>query len=301
MIRLLALITVIISTNLFAEFYTPSGRLILEGPEKIGKSDSGIYGPTYQQMKEEIYLFAANNEQMAELVSIGSSELGVDTQGLLLSNRSQTPSKLVVVTGATHGNEYLNIVDRLAGEFLDTKNREFAEFFQRGGAFLVLPVANPDGYSARERRNDNNVDLNRDFSNVIRNINRFTQNETANLAGWVDDFIQETSAQFMVSMDYHCCYRGALLFPWAFTDERIPQEDRDRYNILGGLMVDNFDDNPRYGATSEIIWYNADGTSKDYWYAKYGALAMTYEGRHRTEKNYLANHVEWWKGIVSRL
>jgi hypothetical protein len=103
-----------------------------------------------------------------------------------------------------------------------------------------------------------------------------------------------------VTMDYHCCYSGSLLFPWGYTKDKIPQTDRDPLNEIGEMMKKYFGKRAKYGAVSEIIWYLADGTSHDYYYAKYGSLSMTYEGRYRKEKKLLDKHIAWWKDIVAR-
>lgn len=272
----------------------------LLGPEKVGKSDSGIRGVSYEKLVDQMQDLVNKNPQMAERIDIGISAGGTQTHGVLLRNKNVPTKKLFLVTGATHGNEYLNIVDRLMVSFLDIKHPEFQEFFNRGGAFFVLPVFNPDGYSSRNRYNDNMIDLNRDYSNVITDIIRFRENETSNMKQWLEGFLDESEAKFALSMDYHCCYRGALLFPWGYTKSKIPQVDRNKYNEVGEMMKKHFTDNPRYGAVSEIIWYLADGTSHDYYYANHGALAMTYEGRYSDEADLLPEHIKWWKDIVSR-
>lgn len=269
------------------------------GPWKVGKSDSGVQGPSYADMKKTLQTFVNNNQDYASLVNLGESEDGTETLGVLLYNKNITPSKLIVITGATHGNEYLNIVDRLAPAFLDDSNQEFFQFYQRGGAIFVLPVFNPYGYSKRRRYNTNGKDLNRDYSNVVTNVERFTQKETQNISSWVDQFISEKEAEFVLSMDYHCCYYGALLFPWAYTKKPIVSDDRQDFETIGQLMTKYFP-GARYGAASELIWYLADGTSQDYWYAKYDVLAFTYEGRYRSEPEYLDKHIAWWAEIVNK-
>lgn len=274
---------------------TKLGRLV--GPQKVGKSDSGIYGPKYNEMKAAMEEFVGNNPEYAKIVSLGKSEAGVVTQGILIGKRGEHVKQLALVTGATHGNEYLNIVDRLPAAFLDKKNTQFFDYYNNGGVILVVPIFNPDGYDKKRRANTNWVDLNRDFTNFETNTVRFTQAETKNISTWVDGFIEKHSADFAFSMDYHCCYRGSLLFPWAYTKEPILPADRAAFDIIGKMMQKQFP-GAKYGATSEIIWYLADGVSKDFWYAKYGALAVTYEGRYRTEKDKLSDHIAWWKGIV---
>lgn len=267
---------------------------------KYEKSDSGINGPRYEQMKDHMRELEMKYPQTAEVVSIGDTVRGVETYGLLLKDKNTAVKKVFMITGATHGNEYLNIADRLMDEMLNPQHAEFHEFYMRGGAFFIIPIFNPDGYTSDRRYNANGVDLNRDYDNLITQISRFTQPETNNADQWLENYLDQTGADLTVSMDYHCCYNGSLLFPWGYTKDRIPNTHRATFDEIGEMMLKHFHDSPRYGAVSEIIWYLADGTSHDYYYAKYGSLSMTYEGRYRTEKKELTAHVQWWKDIVAR-
>ena len=276
------------------------GRAPLFGPEKVGKSDSGIYGPKYEVMKKTIRGYVARKHRgMASIVDLGKTENGVERIGILIMKRDRPIEKLVIITGATHGNEYLQIVDRLIPAFLNPQISEFNDFYVKGGAIMLVPVFNPYGYDTKKRYNYNGVDLNRDFTNYVEDIPRFNESETRNMAIWVDKFVKKTGADFSVSMDYHCCYEGTLLFPWAYTRDR-PLQDRAKYEVIGKLMNKQFP-GARYGSTGEILWYTADGTSKDYWYGKYNTIAMTYEGRHRTEKDLYTKHVAWWRDIIKTL
>ncbi len=275
-------------------------KIIKLGPQKVGKSDSGIKFPKYKDIVAQMESLVRNYPSTSELIRLGKTNKKRIMTGVLLHKIGTPVKKLFVVTGATHGNEYLHIVDRLMFEFVNPAHQEFAEFFEKGGAFFVLPIFNPDGFAKRRRENAKRQDLNRDYDNIITGVTRFTQLETQNMKRWLDNFLGKTSAKFELSIDYHCCYRGSLLFPWGFTKDKIPNSDRQLYNEVGQMMQRHFDDNPEYGAVSEIIWYLADGTSHDYYYAKYGSLSMTYEGRYRSEKDMLSNHVAWWKDIVTR-
>ncbi len=286
-----SLLTICIS-NSFAT------QIIPLGPEKVGRSDSGIYGPTYEQMKLDMQDLVASNPEFAQIINLGLSEDGTETLGILIGKKDVPIKKLVMTSGSTHGNEYLGIVDSLPKAFLDRENEIFYDFYQQGGGIVVVPVLNPYGYEERRRYNINYRDLNRDFSNLITGVIRFTQSETRNVKNWGESYTENTGASLKVSVDYHCCYGGALLFPWAYTTSIVmPDEDLQKHVTIAEFLADQFP-GIEYGPTGDIIWYSADGTSKDYWHAKYGATAFTYEGRYRDEKDFLPEHIAWWKDIV---
>lgn len=269
------------------------------GPGKVGKSDSGIFYPPYQKIVDELVLLEQSYPNFSELINIGKTEDGVDTFGIFIRNGSKTTKKIILITGATHGNEFLNIANRLPEAFLNEDIKEFYDFYKRGGAFFIIPIVNPYGYSNRVRYNANNVDLNRDFTNVITGFERFTQKESQNYADAVEELIDNTNANLKIAMDYHCCYRGALLFPWSYTRNPIPSNDRLELNQMGELLKDQLP-NTQYGAVEEILWYGPDGTTMDYLYGKFGTLSMAYEGRHLEEEKYLEKHINWWKDIVTQ-
>jgi succinylglutamate desuccinylase len=285
----------LIGANYFPQTKFEDPRNI--GPGKVGRSDSGIDYPPYETIVQKMISLTGNNTEYSKLINIGLSEDKVNTYGILISNKKIKIKNLILITGATHGNEFLNIANKLPEAFLDQRNKSFYSFYNRGGAFFIIPIVNPYGYSNRVRYNINGVDLNRDFTNVITNVVRFTQKETQNYANFLEDFLKQTNANLNISVDYHCCYAGALLYPWSYTNTPIPTNDRFLFEEIGGHLKSNFP-YADVGPVSDILWYSPDGTSLDYLYAKYNTLAMAYEGRYKTEENYIDSHINFWKDLV---
>lgn len=261
-------------------------------------SDSGIDGPAYEQIVKDLETLNMANPERTQLVNIGKTIRGRDTIGLMIYGDSHV-QRTVTITGATHGNEYVGIVNRLAPELLNPKNTEFTSYFKSGGAVFILPILNPDGYEADRRANARGKDLNRDFPLMPRKMKGLSQPETENLVTYMEEWLLITGSTYEIAMDYHCCY-GGLLYPFSYTDGRIPQQDLDDHIHLAEMMLDHF---PKYkhGITGELLGYYPAGTSKDYWYLKYGARAYTFEGQYRTEVNKLPQHVSWWKQMLSAL
>jgi len=99
-------------------------------------------------------------------------------------------------------------------------------------------------------------------------------------------------------VDYHCC-AGALLHPWSYKKANLPAPDLTAHQQIGKLADQYL--NLDVGATGQILGYYPMGTTKDYYYSAYGALAFTYEGRYGKEKNYLDRHVGWWNEMLATI
>lgn len=281
-----------------AALFSVSFNLFATNSE-IFRGDSGIDKIAYDLLQEEMENIVNDYPEYAELVNIGESIEGRPTYAVLIRDKSVSTSNFVFMSGATHGNEYLNIEHHLIAAFLDRANEEFFEFYENGGAIFALPVLNRDGYKRWIRYNANAADLNRDFGNKLIDIFNFRERETINVVNWVRDFIDETGAQFRLSMDYHCCLSGTLLYPWAHTAESMPEQDLKAHNEIGEMMKEHFP-RFRYGPVADYIWYvPVYGTSQDYWYSEYNALAFSFEGNYGGEEDDLYGHIAWWKDIIS--
>ncbi len=287
-IKIIAALFALSGANAFAQ---------VDGPLDYG--DSGITGPKYSEIVKSLEDLQQAHPDSAKTINLGKTVSGRDLVGILIS-RSEKPTQLVAITGAIHGNEYLNIADRLPGAFLNPKNQTFKSYLDNGGAIFVLPIQNPDGYERDRRTNSNGEDLNRSFPNEGNGNRDFHQPETKSLAEWKDNYLTETGAEFKISIDYHCC-QGSLLLPLAWTRSRsIPAPEYEAHAQLGRLLTAQIPEHI-FGQSSRTIGYSAVGTSMDYWYAKYGTLSGVLEGDYRTEKGRFDQHVRWWDTMISSL
>ena len=103
-------------------------------------------------------------------------------------NRRFAEHPTLVMSGTTHGNEYLNIEDRLPRALL-AKSRQrgnISRFLEEGGAFVFIPILNPDGFESRNRENAHGVDLNRDWDVRAASYQGFKEIETRALADELD-------------------------------------------------------------------------------------------------------------------
>lgn len=263
-------------------------------------SESGIYGRSYKEIKEELFNLNRQYPNFTEVIALSTTVQGRTLYGLLISNKeSGVVERMSIITGATHGNEYLHIADRLPRKLIENSQGGFYNYLAQNGALLIVPIVNPDGYESRRRRNMNGIDLNRDFPNRLINLKGLTQPETKTYVQWVNNFVTQSQAQLDIVVDYHCC-DGSLLYPFGYTSERINKTDLDRHIFVAELMQAQF---PRYrhGITGELLGYFPRGTTKDYWYLDYGALSFTFEGEYRREHKKLAQHEQWWSDIFNFL
>jgi len=266
------------------------------------RGDSGIYGPKYAEILTDLERLEAENPKFAEIYDYGTSVSGRTLRMLIVAKKDAPRSSrnTVQITGSIHGNEYLSIADRLPEAFLSRAKAErgpIYEFLNDGGVVLFVPIVNPDGYEKRRRTNTNGKDLNRDWDVDISGKKGFTQPETTTLAQALIDQKERLNLDLKVTVDYHCC-AGSLLYPWAYTRKSINSGDLSVHlkyaEYSKGLSI-------TYGTVWDILGYLANGTTMDYYYESHGALAYTFEGRYRDEKNYLPQHIQWWERGLSAL
>lgn len=274
-------------------------------------SDSGIRGAPYLAMHADLKRLAATNPAMATLINYGTSPGGLPLSLIKLEDKEATQRRapaagtkqqVVLITGATHGNEFLHVEDRLPQRFIADRRSKpgVRAFFEQGGIVLIVPVANPDGYERHTRDNLNGVDLNRDFALLPAGETNFREVETRALARRIDHEMQDGKKRLALTVDYHCC-AGSLLYPWAYSENALPKAALKAFMAIADLMLKDIDPSYTTGPTGQILGYTPRGTSKDYYYAKFGALAFTYEGSVGVEAAKFSKHALWWEHILTKL
>ena len=268
-------------------------------------SDSGIDGPPYREIYDNMGALAAQSSNWATVADYGVTPGGQDMRLIKIqapgANR-QNPRPAVLISGSTHGNEYLNIEDRLPQWFLENRRTSagLTRFLNAGGVVYIIPIVNPDGYDRDTRGNNNGVDLNRDFDLIPTGDTGFREVETRSLAEFLERDFSAENVELKVSVDYHCC-DGSLLFPWSYTMDALPADVYDGHMAIAQAMLNDIDRTYRYGSTGQILGYTPRGTSKDYYFARFGALSFTFEGNYRTEHQRFAAHTVWWDHIFGQV
>ena len=257
-------------------------------------SDSGIKGPPYEKILSAMKTWETEYPKMVKVVDYGTTLQGRPLRLVtVMKNLPQFTGErpTIIMSGSTHGNEYLNLEDRLPEEFLKRSQSAgvISDYLDQGGTFIFIPILNPDGYANHVRTNSNKVDLNRDWDVPSASFKGFNEIETKSLANQVDSLITQNRLSLKVSVDYHCCI-GAFLYPRSYVPAtEIPKDDKDQFKKIGALA--NHQLEVPYGTTPDLLGYSAVGTTKDYYYEKYHSLSFTYEGRYKKENEYFKEHV----------
>jgi succinylglutamate desuccinylase len=263
-------------------------------------SDSAIKGPAYSKIVEELKSLEASYGDFAQVITFGQTVDGKPLSLIKIAKKSITSNQAIYIGGSIHGNEYLNIEDRLPRWFLEqtANSGTISAYLEQGGVIYVAPILNPDGYDRRERENRNGVDLNRDYTVIKANVEGFKEIETRSLFEYLSRDLG--SVQLKVAMDYHCCI-GALLYPWSFTGPVLSSADREKHLLIASIMQSTIGPGVKAGTTPDILGYSAKGTSKDFYYEHFGALGFTYEGRKGKEDRFFEEHTSMWEAIVKTL
>jgi Zinc carboxypeptidase len=264
------------------------------------RSDSGIYGPKYQVIVKQFQDLVESFPNELEWVEYGQSIEKRPLFAVIHRRWVRREAPTLILTGSTHGDEYLNLEDRLPQEFIKEaqKDSPFSQFLNEGGVFIYIPIVNPDGYDARSRENMNGADLNRDWDLKLVDFKGFNEPETKSLSEFVaKQTVGSHPLSISVTVDYHCC-AGAILYPWSYTSNPLPKVDLDLHKSLS-VMAENLI-GISSGTTDEILGYKPVGTTKDYYYSTYRAAAFTYEGEYGVENKNLSKHLAWWRSMVSR-
>ena len=267
----------------------------------------GYVIPGFYHSPEEINDFLDEIESLypafTRVVKIGESVSGREIKAIIISGSPAAPGTKprIRLTGGIHGSEIISAelmvyFIRYLVENYDTDNDIKSLVDSR--YIAVIPVLNPDGLAVAGRRNDNGVDLNRNFSSTWQpgagyGSAAFSEPETQALR----DFSIEEN--FHLSLTFHS---GAVLvnIPFDYGKEIngiVPAE-----NILvrefaftysgAGISPNRFMDNPdlyqsQYmedGIINGGNWYVITGSLQDWSYLETGCLDLTVEVAKRSPR-----------------
>lgn len=266
------------------------------------RSGSGITGIQYESLIENIQQLSAKHSDYSQIHDYGTSVRGRTLRMIGIYDKTIVSKSrpMIGITGAIHGNEYLNIVDRLPENFLkNRKNSSLNAFLKKGGAIFIVPVFNPDGYASRMRTNANGVDLNRDWDIPTISHTGFRQPETKQYRDVMLKLKQEMGLEFDLFVEYHCCGRS-LLHPWAHSSRPIPSADLQAHQQIGELARQAMGQIP-VGNDAQVFGSTPRGTSNDWFYDVFGGLGFAFEGAQGSENKYLDQHLEWWESIFAQM
>lgn len=288
------------------------------------ETNSDISGPAYQSLLDKSDTLAKANPNVT-VIDFGQTIQKRPLRMVRVQKAGSSSIKrpAILITEATHGNEFLDLGYRLLDWAATDSGTSsgLQAFLNKGGAIFIIPVLNPDGYEYHRtltadqaqidggpdsgnswgRMNANRVDINRDFPTPKTNFAGLSQPETQALTEIVR---KEISAQYTLefSLDYHCCIgEGALLTSYAYSDQvSLPAKDQQRYDAMAELFQKQMP-GVQLGPLYAIAGYNANGTSMDYYHDTYDSISMTYEGIYATEGQRFESHRLFWNDAMASI
>lgn len=262
--------------------------------------DSGISGRSFSEIVDEMNNLASVHTKVAKVISYGTSPGGAALTMIRIASNDVFVGKRpgVVIEGTIHGDEFLNIEDRLPRWFLENQNSPGVSLFlKKGGVIWIAPILNPDGYAVHRRENNKGQDLNRDFDMKSAGKSGFTQPETKSLIDTIKRETVSLNSALKLTLDYHCCV-GALIYPWGFSETKeLPAADKAEHKRLASMMLANFN-GYRAGRAIEIVNYTAVGAADDFYYESMGASAFTFEGARGVESRNFEKHTRMWDQLL---
>lgn len=266
----------------------------------------GYVIPEFYHSPEEINTFLDDMNTLysgiTRIVTIGQSVSGRDIKALIISGDPDSPGTKprVRLTGGIHGSElisselmiyFIRYILESYGADADITDLVDSRYI------AIIPVLNPDGLAVAGRRNDNGVDLNRNFSYAWApgygyGTAPFSEPESQALR---DFSLQEN---FHISLTFHS---GAVLvnIPFDYASETgdgiVPAENdlvRDfafAYS-MAGISPNRFMDNPDIYQSAYMVdgiinggdWYVITGSLQDWSYLGTGCLDLTVEVAKRS-------------------
>lgn len=239
--------------------------------------DIGLYDVA--SMERRLRDFAARFPHLVKLETYGTSYEGRPEYVLTMSTIADDTGTIdpakpeVLITSATHGDEVitvevtLGLIERLLNGY--GKDERLTRLVD-GLTIRWIPANCMDGYANRSRYVQGQ-DPNRDFA-YPENPNRTPRTKCIQHA--VEYFHAHPGIRG--SIDYHAS-GGMIMFPWAYTYDRIETGDYRTFDDLTTRMAatNGFE----HGPISTVI-YVAKGSSADYYYWKTGSISLGIEVSH---------------------
>lgn len=270
------------------------------------REEPGGYAiPEFYHSPEEINIFLNETNiaypNITRIARVGYSVSGRDIKAIIISGDPDNPGTKprIRLTGGIHGSEIISseimvyLIEYLVENYNtdnDIKNLVDSRYI------AVIPVLNPDGLAVAGRRNDNGVDLNRNFSPTWAagygyGSGPFSEPESKALRNF------SIEQNFHLSLTFHS---GAVLVntPFDYGKETagvVPLENELVREFAlaysrGGISTGRFMDNPDLyqseymedGIINGGNWYVITGSLQDWSYLETGCLDLTVEVAKRS-------------------
>jgi predicted deacylase len=271
------------------------------GPAQAGYMHGEHY--TLDQLYSAIRALEGKGRGMASIEEFGRS---VEGRPLLVVKIGRPDGKdrgEILITANVHASEWtghrvaLAIADRLIQD--DEKDPWVTSLLDRM-EFYIIPLMNPDGYFRADkhlrynftmaRDNANHVDLNRNWPYAKEAVMDEARGRIIGGSGFkyhpnyrgphplsepeniaLDNLVKEHD--FFVVFDLHTV-GGHFSYAWSYTGK--PSPHKEIYDAMGEDMIKH-QHKCKYNVHQSYDWYQIVGASKDWFYGRYGILAITIE------------------------
>ncbi len=244
---------------------------------------------TYDQILDKFDDWATRYPDLVRLEHIGDSVQGRALTVLRITDQPDVRElePQVKFVASMHGDEPIaaDLCLRFARFLLENYAADAAvRSLVDSTDFYLLPVMNPDGYSAnpRTRGNADGTDLNRDFPSLADPVNTTAGRapETAAVMNWT------AAHRFVLSIGFHSGDLGAV-YPWGHAADLPPEEQNPETALFREICLTYTAGNPdmwarnssgwEHGVRNAADWYPVWGEMADWNYRWYGDLEITVE------------------------
>jgi len=248
--------------------------IMLTGLSIKGDNESREDFTDYDELTSELQDIAATYPDITNLYDLGQSVQGRIIWGLKITDNPDIQENEVELRycGAHHGDEYMSIELPLLFAWYLVQNysidSEITDYVDNREIWII-PLVNPDGRQMQQRRNANNVDLNRDYGYMWNGAGSspspFSQPETKVIREHALD------NNIVLSYSYHSGGAEYVNYLWNYKPQPTPDEPwimmiSEAYGDLSGLIpINGFD------------WYQVTGDTNDFSYGCYGGIDTTIE------------------------
>ena len=185
------------------------------------------------------------------------------------------PEPEVAFDGCYHGDEIISaeILMRLIRDLCHSYgNDDEVTRLVNSREIWIFPFANPDGRQMLDRRNKNDVDINRDWGYMWDgwgdSATPFSQPETRALLSWF------LGHQFVVAQSVHAGME-VISLPWSYRPGQSPDQ-QVMIALADGYAKSSRYPSLTYGSGFDQL-YPVNGTAKDSYYGIRGSLSWTLE------------------------
>jgi hypothetical protein len=240
-------------------------------PNISGKNTKDFH--SYLELTSELQDIANNYSTIAKLYNLGESVQGRTIWGLKITDEPDIEENEpeVRICGAHHGNELMSVeLPLLLAWFLVenySKNPDIKDLIDNREIWII-PLVNPDGRMLVQRRNANNIDLNRDYGYMWDGTggspSPFSQPETQAIRDHALD------NNFVLSLSFHTT-AAYVNYLWNYKPQFSPDND------LIVLLSDQYASSSGYTAIYGYDWYQVRGDTNDFSYGCRGDIDWTIE------------------------